>query len=92
MKAGCIPHDPKPQRGLSVGEGCFRKDEFRSDAGRHAYVCPGGQLLTSIRHGRPRDIEKKIDYGNPKACRVCPLRAMHERRSLGVPLRKRGRA
>jgi hypothetical protein len=49
-------------------------------------------LLTPIRHGRPRDLEKKIDYGNPKAYRVCPLRTMHERRSLGVPFRKRGRA
>jgi transposase len=72
-KAGCIPHVPKPQRGSSVRQGFFRKDEFRYDAGRDAYVCPGGQLLTPIRHGRLRDLEK-IDYGNPKACRVCPLR------------------
>jgi len=57
-----------------VREGFFRKDEFRYDAGRDAYVCPAGQLLTPIRHGRLRDLEK-IDYGNPKACRVCPLRA-----------------
>ena len=27
-----------------------------------------------FRHGRLRDL-KKIDYGNPKACRDCPLRA-----------------
>src|SRR5271154_2202431 len=73
-KAGCIPHVPKPQRGSSVRKGFFRKDEFRYDAGRDAYVCPAGQLLTPIRHGRLRDLEK-IDYGNPKACRVCPLRA-----------------
>ncbi len=33
-KAGCIPHVPKPQRGSSVREGFFRKDEFRYDAGR----------------------------------------------------------
>ena len=73
-KAGCIPHVPKPQRGSSVREGFFRKDEFRYDAGRDAYVCPAGQLLTPIRRGRLRDLEK-IDYGAPKACRVCPLRA-----------------
>jgi hypothetical protein len=73
-KTGCIPHVPRPQRGSSVREGFFRKDEFRYDAGRDAYVCPGGQLLMPIRHGRLRDLEK-IDYGNPKACRVCPLRA-----------------
>ena len=27
-KAGCIPHVPKPQRGSSVRERFFRKDEF----------------------------------------------------------------
>jgi hypothetical protein len=31
-------------------------------------------LLTPIRHGRLRDLAK-IDYGAPKVCRVCPLRA-----------------
>ena len=72
-KAGCVPHVPKPQRGSSVRAGFFRKDEFRYDCGRDAYVCPAGQLLTPIRHGRLRNLEK-IDYGNPKACRVCPLR------------------
>ena len=34
---------------------------------------PAGKLLTPIRHGRLRDLES--DYGNPKACRACPLRA-----------------
>ncbi len=55
-------------------EGFFRKDEFRYDAGRDAYVCPAGQLLTPIRHGRLRDL-KKVDYGAPNSCRVCPRRA-----------------
>jgi Transposase DDE domain len=56
-----------------VRVGFFRKDEFRYDAERDAYVCPAGTLLTPIRHGRLRDLEK-IDYGNPKACRECLLR------------------
>src|SRR5271166_1228785 len=51
-KAHCIPHVPKPQRGSSVREGFFRKDEFRYDAGGDAYICPAGQLLMPIRHGR----------------------------------------
>ena len=62
-KAGCIPHVPRPQRGSSVREGFFRKDEFRYDAGRDAYVCPAGKVLTPIRHGRLRDLAK-VDYGN----------------------------
>ena len=73
-KAGLTPHVPRPQRGSSASKGFFRKDEFRYDAERDAYVCPAGQLLTPIRHGRLRDLEK-IDYGAPKACRICPLRA-----------------
>ena len=73
-KTGCVPHVAKPQRGSSVREGLFRKDEFRYDAGLDAYVCPAGKLLTPIRRGRMRDLER-TDYGNPKACRACPLRA-----------------
>jgi transposase len=73
-QAGCVPHVAKPQRGSSVREGLFRKDEFRYDAGLDAYVCPAGKLLTPIRRGRMRDLER-TDYGNPKACRACQLRA-----------------
>ena len=73
-KTGCVPHVAKPQRGSSVREGLFRKDEFRYDAGLDAYVCPAGKLLTPIRRGRMRDLAR-TDYGNPKACRACPLRA-----------------
>src|ERR1022692_2827496 len=43
-KTGCVPHVPKPQRGSSVREGLFRKDEFRYDAGLDAYVCPGREV------------------------------------------------
>jgi hypothetical protein len=42
-------HFAKPQRGSSVREGLFRKNEFRYDAGLDAYVCPAGMLLTPIR-------------------------------------------
>ena len=55
-KVGCIPHVPRPQRGSSVREGFFRKDEFRYDAERDAYVRPAGKALTPIRHGRLRDL------------------------------------
>jgi len=72
-KTGCVPYVAKPQRGSSVREGLFRKDEFRYDAGLDAYVCPAGKLLTPIRRGRMRDLER-TDYGNPKACRACQLR------------------
>ena len=41
-KAGMTPYVPKPQRGSSVSNGFFRKDEFRYDAERDAFICPAG--------------------------------------------------
>ena len=73
-KAGLTPYVPRPQRGSSASHGFFRKDEFRYDAERDAYVCPAGKVLTPIRHGRLRDLAK-VDYGNRGACRDCPIRA-----------------
>ena len=72
--AGCIPHVPRPQRGSSVREGFFCKDEFTYLPDRDAYLCPGGQELTPLRRGRLRDLAK-VDYGNRKACRACAIRA-----------------
>jgi hypothetical protein len=73
-KAGLTPHVPKPQRGSSVRNGFFRKDEFRYDPDRDVYVCPAGKMLSPNHEGRLRDL-KKIDYSNPAACPVCPLRS-----------------
>jgi transposase len=73
-KAGLTPHVPKPQRGSSVSNGFFRKDEFRYDPERDAYTCPAGHELKPIRHGKLREMTK-IDYANAEACRACPLRS-----------------
>jgi transposase/IS5 family transposase len=72
-KAGLTPHVPRPQRGPAVANGFFRKDEFRYDAARDAYICPAGLELKPIRRGRLRDMQK-VDYANAEACRDCPLR------------------
>src|SRR5271170_1184587 len=72
-KAGLTPHVPRPQRGSSVSNGFFRKDEFSYDPERDAYACPGGHELRPLRHGKLREMTK-VDYGNPVACRDCPLR------------------
>jgi transposase/IS5 family transposase len=72
-KAGLTPHVPRPQRGVAVTNGFFRKDEFRYDAAQDAYICPGGHELKPIRQGRLRDM-RKVDYANARACRDCPLR------------------
>ena len=72
-KAGLTPHVPRPQRGSSVSNGFFRKDEFSYDPERDAYACPGGHELRPLRHGKLREMTK-VDYANPAACRDCPLR------------------
>lgn len=72
--AGCVPFVPKPQRGSSVREGFFRKDEFRYDPERDAFICPAGQILASRYESKLREL-KKIDYANRAACLVCPIRS-----------------
>jgi transposase len=73
-KAGLTPHVPRPQRGSAAANGFFRKDEFRYDAQRDAYVCPAGQVLATRYESKLRDM-KKVDYANRAACPVCPLRS-----------------
>ena len=73
-KAGLTPHVPKPQRGSSVRNGFFRKDEFRYDPDQDVYICPAGETLSPHHEGKLRDL-KKIDYSNPAACPACPLRS-----------------
>ena len=72
--AGLTPHVPRPQRGSSVSDGFFRKDEFRYDPQQDAYICPAGQVLSTRYESKLRDL-KKVDYANRAACPVCPLRS-----------------
>lgn len=55
-----------------VSNGFFRKDEFTYDPEQDAYACPGGHELKPFRDGKLRKMTK-VDYGNPAACRDCPL-------------------
>jgi IS5 family transposase len=73
-RAGLTPYVPRPQRGSSAANGFFRKDEFRYDRARDAYVCPAGQLLATRYESKLRDM-KKVDYANRAACPLCPLRS-----------------
>ena len=73
-KAGMVPYVPQPQRGTAVGEGFFRKDEFRYDPEVDVYICPAGQTLSPRGEGKVRGL-KRVNYGNPKACAACPLRS-----------------
>jgi transposase len=72
-KAGMTPYVPQPQRGSSVKNGLFRKDEFCYDAARDVYVCPAGEALSRNHESTLRDL-KRFHYTNPAACSACPLR------------------
>jgi transposase len=73
-KAGMVPYVPRPQRGPSVREGLFRKDEFKYEAETDSMVCPAGQRLLPYTSSLQRGL-KKINYANRAACRDCPLRS-----------------
>jgi transposase len=71
---GMVPYVPRPQRGPSVREGLFRKDEFKYDAETDSMICPAGQRLQPYSSSLMRGL-KKINYANRAACRDCPLRS-----------------
>ena len=73
-KAGMTPYVPKPQRGSSVSNGFFRKDEFRYDAECNAFICPAGQVLSTRYESKLRELTK-IDYSNRAACLVCAIKS-----------------
>jgi hypothetical protein len=81
------PYVPKPQRGSSVSNGFFRKDEFRYDAERDAFICPAGQVLSTRYESKLRELTK-IDYSNRAACLVCAdiVEALHQKGTLVHPL------
>ena len=43
--AGITAYVPKPIRGLSAREGLFTKEEFRYQADRDVFLCPGNAVL-----------------------------------------------
>ncbi len=73
-QAGLSPHIPRPQRGYAVRNGLFRKDEFRYDAERDAFLQPAGQFLSTRYESKSRDLTK-YNYVNPSACRACAIRS-----------------
>lgn len=72
-KAGMVPYVPRPQRGPSVREGLFRKDEFTYEAETDSMICPAGQRLHPYTSSLLRGL-KKINYANRDACPDCVLR------------------
>ncbi len=73
-KAGMVPYVPRPQRGPSVRQGLFRKDEFKYEVKADSMICPAGQRLHPYTSSLMRGLQK-INYANRAGCRDCPLRS-----------------
>ncbi len=86
--AGILPHVPRPQRGQSVTDGFFRKDEFRYDPERDGYICPANQLLSTRYESRLRDLKKTtMPTGQPvlavRSARAAPTGSAKSLESRG---------
>jgi len=73
-KARIDAYVPRPQRGRSVRDGLFRKDEFRYDPAGDCFRCPAGQVLQRHSSSPQRGLQK-INYANRNACADCPIRS-----------------
>jgi hypothetical protein len=71
---GLEPHLPAVQNSPSERAGLYGKSDFRYDAAREVYHCPGGAELS-----RRRQMEDKgkvmFNDDHPKACAACALKA-----------------
>ena len=74
QELGLEPHLPAVENSPSERAGLYGKRDFRYDAGRDVYHCPGGAELS-----RRRQVEDKgrilFNYDNAKACAGCALKA-----------------
>jgi Transposase DDE domain len=75
-KAGLTPYVPKPQRGSSVRNGFFRKDEFRYDPGQDVYICPAGETLSPHHEGKLGICGRSITAIRRRAPSVLSVEAM----------------
>jgi transposase len=91
-KAGLTPHVPRPQRGSSVSDGFFRKDEFRYDPEQDGYICPAGQVLSTRYESKLRDLKKTGLRQSGGLPRLSAAFALHKRFSKGLAAGERGRA
>ena len=92
-RPGSIPYVPRPQRGPSVREGLFRKDEFNYDPDSDSYDLSGRAgpaTLFVIASARAEEDQLRQQRGLPRL----PLAfAMHRQQlPLGIAARERGRA
>ena len=71
---GLEPHLPAVENSPSERAGLYGKSDFRYDATRDVYHCPGGAVLSRRRQMTDQG-KVMFNYDHPKACGPCPLKA-----------------
>ena len=91
-KTGCVPHIPKPQRAPSgAARACFARTS--SDRRRARRLRLPGREVADADPPRPDARSRKDRLRQPESLpRLSSAPAMHERRPLSFPPRKRGRS
>jgi transposase len=71
---GLEPHLPAVKNSPSERAGLYGKSDFRYDATRDVYHCPGGAVLSRRRQMTDQG-KVMFNYDHPKACGPCPLKS-----------------
>ena len=67
------PHLPKADTSANTKQGLFGKRQFRYDAQKNVYVCPGHQELTY--RFSTHELGRDIHYYRASACKQCALKS-----------------
>jgi transposase len=74
QEMGMEPHLPAVENSPSERAGLYGKNDFRYDAARDIYHCPGGAPLQRFRELTDQG-RKLFAYQNPTACASCALKS-----------------
>lgn len=73
VEENITPHIPKADTSANTKQGLFGKSQFRYDAQKDVYVCPGNQELT-YRFGT-FELGRELRYYRARGCKHCALKA-----------------
>ena len=73
VEENITPHIPKADTSANTKQGLYGKSQFRYDAQKDVYVCPGNQELT-YRFGT-FELGRELRYYRARGCKHCALKA-----------------
>ncbi|HMJ66350.1 MAG TPA: IS1182 family transposase, partial [Candidatus Binatia bacterium] len=73
VERGLTPYVPKADTSANTAQGLFGKSQFRFDAAKDIYVCPGQQELTY--RFSTYELGRSLRYYRASGCRQCALKA-----------------